>query len=177
MTAPTYNTVRNPTLDQTLAVMRREASRQKKLLRPLAEQICKDLEPGDYNGEVFAIYCWVRQSIRYMRDIHDVEYVKAPMRLIENNPRVGWRQGDCDDVACLLAALCMAVGNECRFVVAGFEPNNPSHVFCQVCVRGGGRSLDGTPTGGKAWVTLDPVADEKTSEMHGRMQYAKVYGI
>jgi hypothetical protein len=167
----TTTTIKNPTLDDTLRVMRVKANEAKKELRPFAEQICKDLEPGDYCGEIFAVYCWVRQNVRYARDIHDVEYVKAPKRLLES------RQGDCDDIACLLAALCMAMGNECRFLVVGFTPGTPSHVFCQVAVRGGVASPDGHARGGQQWVTLDPVADEKTAEMQSRVQFARVFGI
>jgi len=136
----------------------------------LAEKICASVESGSYNDEILAIYGWVRQNIKYRKDIHNVEYVRAPMRMIES------AQGDCDDMACLLAALCMALGHECRFVVVGFEGGEMSHVFCQVAVRGvvadGGGSR-----GAKDWVTLDPVADENTAQMHGRVQAVKVYNI
>lgn len=167
---PATTLIKNPSLDDTLRVMRVKANEAKKALRPLAEMICSGLEPGDYNSEILAIYCWVRQNIRYARDIHDVEYVKAPARLLET------RQGDCDDIACLLASLCMAMGNECRFLVVGFVPNTPSHVFCQVAVRGR-PSMDGHTSGEKLWVTIDPVADENTAEMHGRVQFAKIFRI
>lgn len=169
MAKPSTTLIKNPTLADTLRVMRVKANEQKKSLRPLAESICKGLEPGDYNSEILALYAWVRQNIRYTRDIHNVEYVKAPQRLIESG------QGDCDDIACLLASLCMALGNECRFAVVGFEPNNPSHVFCQVAVRG--RAEGGNAKGEACWVTLDPVADEATAQMQSRVQHVQLFGI
>jgi len=171
----TTTSIKNPTLNDTLQVMCQKALEGRKTLRPFAEKITRELEPGDYNSEVLAIYGWVRRNIRYARDIIDVEYVKAPARLIETG------QGDCDDIACLLASLLMAMGNECRFLVVGFEDRQPQHVFCQVAVplpRSGPASLDGsTPKGAKGWVTVDPVADENTPQMHSRIQMARPFGI
>lgn len=175
MPKPSTTLIKNPTLDTTLNVMRVKAHEAKKSLRPFAESICRNVEPGDYNSEILALYCWVRRNIRYTRDIHQVEYVKAPARLLES------RQGDCDDIACLLAALCMAVGNECRFLVVGFEDRSPSHVFCQVAVRTaapGQVSVDGNaPAVAQRWVTLDPVADENTPQMHNRVQFMRAYTL
>jgi transglutaminase-like putative cysteine protease len=166
--------IKNPTLDDTLRVMRTKANEARKTLRPLAVQICKGIEPGEYNSEILAVYAWVRQNVNYMRDIHDVEYVQAPARLLES------KRGDCDDIACLLASLCMAIGNECRFAVIGFEDKQPSHVICQVAVRAqapGMTSVDGNGGAQKQWVTLDPVADENTPQMHGRVGFVKIYPI
>ncbi len=168
--------IRNPTLEDTLRVMRTKANEAKKSLRPLAEKICAQLEPGEYNSEILALYAFVRKNVRYARDIHDVEYVKAPQRLLES------KQGDCDDIACLLAALCMAMGNKCRFLVVGFEDKIPSHVFCQVAVRAqapGRMSVDGNPGSGvpEQWITVDPVADENTPQMHGRIGFVKIYPL
>lgn len=166
-------TVANPTLAATIGVMRTEANKAKKSLRPLAEKVTAGIEPGDYNSEIYALYSWVRQNVRYAKDPHDVELVKSPVKLIETG------QGDCDDIACLLASLCMAMGHECRFVVVGIDDPNPSHVFCQCAVRATSPngSADGSARGQKLWVTLDPVADERTAEMHGRVMTAQVYGL
>ena len=162
--------IKNPTLTTTVNVMRVKANEAKKTLRPLAESICAKVEPGDYNSEIYAIYSWVRQNIRYAKDPYDVEYVQAPRRLLES------KQGDCDDIATLLASLCMAMGHECRFMVVGFEDGNPSHVFCQVAVRGVA-SVDGGARGEKLWVTVDPVADENTAQMHSRVGYVQPFHL
>lgn len=173
---PSLTLIKNPSLDDTLRVMRTKANEAKKTLRPLAEKICRSVEPGDYNSEIQALYHWVCANIRYARDIHDVEYVKAPLRLLES------KQGDCDDIACLLASLCMAMGNEARFLVVGFEDGLPSHVFCQTAVRaqspGGKVSVDGNAAKvPQQWVTLDPVAAENIPQMHSRVRFARVYKI
>lgn len=169
MPARSTTLIPNPTLDMVLGVMRTKANEAKKSLRPLAEEIVRGLEPGDYNSEILAIYSWVRTHIRYTKDIYNVEYVKAPARLLES------KLGDCDDISCLLASLLMALGNECRFAVVGFEDRNPSHVFCQVAVRG--QAPGGNVAGGKHWVTIDPVADENTPQMHTRIQFAKYFPL
>lgn len=116
-------------------------------IRTLVEKICSGLQAGDYAGEILACYYWVCQNIRYMRDPHEVELVKEPIVVLRS------RSGDCDDASVLLAAMLMAAGNECRFVLISFNPQKiPSHVFCAVK----------TPTG---FLPLDPVANRVTRDM------------
>lgn len=119
-------------------------------IRRLVEQICAGLQSGDYAGEILACYYWVCQNIRYMRDPHEVELVKEPIITLRT------RQADCDDISTLLAAMLMATGNECRFVLISFNPERvPSHVF--VAVK--------TPAG---FLPLDPVANRLTADMWSR---------
>ncbi len=164
--------IKNPSLDDTLAAMRRLANAAKKDLGilKLTREIVRGLEPGDYNSEIQAIYYWVCQNVRYVRDIHDVELVISPQKVLQLGG------GDCDDIACLLAAMLMSIGNECRFMVVGFENRVPSHVFCQVALRthdaGGGNAA-----GARVWATVDPVADDATVMMHKRVGYARSYPI
>jgi transglutaminase-like putative cysteine protease len=168
---------KNVSLDETVAHMRRLvrlACKDPDVLR-LAREITVGLEPGDYNSEILAVYNWVDCHVRYVRDIHEVELLIAPQRLISMSKN-GQASGDCDDIAMLTASLLMAIGNECRLFVAGFEPNKPSHVFCQVAVRaadaGGGNSA-----GGKLWHTVDTVAAENTPQMHSRILFARPYAL
>lgn len=120
-------------------------------VRRLCEVICEDLAQGDYAGECLAIYYWVCQNIRYMRDIHDVEFVKEPAQLIRT------RAGDCDDMATLLAAMLMSMGNTCDFVLAHFYGAAvPSHVYVRVH----------SPSGP---IVLDPVANRDTGKMLGEL--------
>lgn len=164
--------IKNPSLDDTLAAMRRLANNAKKDLGilKLTREIVRGLEPGDYNSEIQAIYYWVCQNVRYVRDIHDVELVISPQKVLQLGG------GDCDDIACLLAAMLMSIGNECRFMVVGFENRVPSHVFCQVALRtadAGG----GNVAGARLWATVDPVADDATVMMHKRVGYARSYPV
>lgn len=163
---------KNPSLDDTLAAMRQLAHAAKKDLGivRLTREIVRDLQPGDYNGEILAIYNWVCQHVRYVRDIHDVELVISPQKLLQLGG------GDCDDLATLLAAMLMSIGNECRFMVVGFEDKNPSHVFCQVALRTGDAG-GGNASGGRVWATVDPVADDTTAQMHRRVGFARSYPL
>ena len=147
--------VNSPRLIDVVEWMRRFAHKGKSDLevRQLVETICKDLVQGDYAGEVLAIYYWVCQNIRYMRDIHDVEFVKEPRQIVLTC------SGDCDDIATLLAAMCMASGNTCEFLLASYasKTSMPTHVFLRV----------NTPSGP---MVLDPVANRLTAQMLGRMK-------
>ncbi len=147
------HTVPKPTLGDVVEWMRRFAHKGKTdlVVRKLVEEVCADLASGDYASEAFAIYAWVHQNIRYMRDIHDVEYVKEPAKLIET------RAGDCDDMATLIAAMLMACGNRAVFTLVAFDGAPvPSHVFANVV----------TPHG---LVVLDPVANRISAEMLKRV--------
>jgi transglutaminase-like putative cysteine protease len=125
------------------------------VIRKLALDITKGLTSGDYAGEALAIYYWVCRNIRYVRDPHDVEYIASPRKVLE------FGQADCDEIACLISALLMAVGNQTGFCVAAFSnPPVPSHVYCVV------RTPDGK------WIPLDPVANRESALM-SRMATAK----
>lgn len=138
-----------PRLRDTTDWMRKFAHKGKTDLevRQLVEKICANIAQGDYAGECLACYYWVCQNIRYMRDIHDVEFLKEPRQLLASPA------GDCDDISTLLAAMLMACGNRCSFVLASFKGSSvPSHVFVQVHTPGGP-------------VVLDPVANRDTAQM------------
>lgn len=116
-------------------------------VRQQAEDIVKNLAQGDYASEALALYYWTCQHIRYIRDIDNVEFLKEPRQVLETGT------GDCDDIATLLAAMLMSIGNRCRFVLAGFKAGGPpSHVYVEVYTPGG-------------WVALDPVANRETGDM------------
>ena len=146
--------IENPSTTDVVDWMKKFARKGSEDLevRALVEKICSGIEQGDYAGECLACYYWVCQNIRYMRDIDNVEFVKEPARVIETGA------GDCDDMSTLLAAMFMACGNRCRFVLVGFHAGRgPSHVFTEVL----------TPHGP---ITFDPVANRDTAQMLKRVK-------
>jgi len=150
--------VQQPTLQDVVDWMVKFAHQGKSDLRVrrLVEQICEDLEPGDYSSEVYAIYAWVHANIRYMKDPHDVEFIKEPHMLLQT------RSGDCDDIATLIAAMLMACGNRAVFSLVAFDGEPlPSHVFCSAI----------TPSGTLA--ILDPVANVTVPGMLRRITMRK----
>lgn len=97
------------------------------------------LQQKDFRGEAERLLTFVRDDIRYVRDISDVETLHDPVTLL----KVG--AGDCDDKAILLAALLKSIGfDEVQFVAIAFEPDLYSHVWVRAKVDG--KWLDLEPT-------------------------------
>lgn len=114
----------------TLAVMVRYAqqSRYDFAVRNQALKLVAALPSKNYMAEVEAIHKYVRDDVRYVKDIDGVETVATPTQTML------MMQGDCDDKALLAAALLMAIGHQVRFVAVGDSPDNISHVLIETMV-------------------------------------------
>jgi len=124
----------------TLRVMREMVNRCK--LDPRIRQAALNvafLTPAhDELSEVEAIFCFVRDHIRYTKDVYGVETLASPDKTL------AMRVGDCDDMATLLAGLLESVGYPTRFVIEGYDEGQRwEHVYIEVCL-------------GNTWVPLDP---------------------
>lgn len=159
---------------QTVAFIKKAAieSQSKPVVRRLAEEVTKHLQSKDVVSEALAFYYLVLDKTRYMRDPRTTELVRAPW-LIVQQIMAGHTPGlDCDDMTALLCALAIASGAECRAVTVAFRNmhykgrRQYSHVFAQV-------KEPRTNT----WITLDPVAGDKSAEMRGRVVAAKFWPI
>lgn len=122
----------------TLDIMRQFVRSFKKRpeIRDYAAQRISHVAQKDFAGEANALHEWVRDHVRYMRDINGVETVQTPEATI----RLGY--GDCDDKATLLATLLEATGHPTRFVAVGRTPGRFQHVYVETLI-------------GKKWVALD----------------------
>lgn len=107
-------------------------------IRSKAAALIQHLPQKDYENEVAAIFSFVQNRIRYVRDIRNVETVHYAEQILKQ------AHGDCDDKAILLASLLEAVGKPTRFVAVAFEPGHYSHVFTDVAYKRGWLSLDPT---------------------------------
>ncbi len=85
-------------------------------------------------AEIERLWRFVRDQIRYVRDVHGVETVQTPERTLQ----IG--QGDCDDKATLLAAMLESIGHPARYVALAFQPSNFSHVLVETKVGRGPRA-------------------------------------
>lgn len=94
-------------------------------IRTLAQQLCDHLASKDYSGEMRACQHFVRDQIRYIRDVDGVETLQTPPRTLD------MRSGDCDDKATLLASLLGSIGFPTRFVAVGLNDQPYSHVLCE----------------------------------------------
>lgn len=122
----------------TLKLMSGMVKEGKKTLavRATAQRLTQFCAQKDFACEVRALHAWVRDHIRYLQDVTDVETVQTPAKTIESGA------GDCDDKSTLLAALLESIGHPTRFMAIGFEPD----VFCHVYVE----TLIGT-----RWIPLE----------------------
>lgn len=89
--------------------------------------------------EVEALHAWVRDHIRYVRDVHALETLTDPVVTMAR------KVGDCDDQSALLSALFESVGYPTRFVIGAFnEPGVWDHVWVQVFAAGAWIDADAT---------------------------------
>lgn len=97
----------------------------------------------DDTAAMVAIHNWVRDNIRYVRDVVGQETLLQPEELAFNS-----MAGDCDDLSMLDAALLGSVGIPSRFVTMGVTPFKYDHVYLQAKPKA-------------AWVSLDPIMRNK----------------
>lgn len=142
------------------------------IVRRLAEELCRYLPSKDCTSEALAFYNMALDKTRYMRDPRTKELVRAPWLIVRDIMAGRTPSVDCDDLACLLAALTLASGAETRVCTVAFQhahfngQRQYSHVFAQAR----------EPRTGQ-WLTLDPVAGSRTKEMMSRVVAAKFWPI
>lgn len=140
---------------QTLRVMRNlvNAHKTDPAMIQRAVSIVWTVPQKDELAEVAAVFEFVRDSIRYVRDVAGVETLCSPDKTLER------RVGDCDDQATLLATLLEAVGYPTRFVVAAYShPRELEHVYLQVFADGQWIDADPTESGPLGHAPPDPLA-------------------
>jgi len=130
---------------QTLEMMRRAAlaARVNPAIRELAVRLTNDLRDEDFRSEIERLFLFVRDQIRYVQDINDVETVQTP------DYTLALGAGDCDDKATLLAALLESIGHPARFAALGFAPDQFEHVLVETRLGRGWLSLETTPVNGQ----------------------------
>lgn len=95
-------------------------------IRMLAQQITRGLKSHDELAEVTALQHFVRDRIRYVKDVDGVETLQAPPYTLK------MQSGDCDDKAILLATLLGSVGYPAQFIALGFNGRDFTHVLTAV---------------------------------------------
>ena len=108
------------------------------LVREFALSLVRGVPENDYGKEIAVMFYYVRDNIRYVRDIRGIETVQTPEKTLQ------YKQGDCDDQSVLLATLLEIVGNETRFKAVGYTPRFFQHVYVEVYING-------------QWIALDPI--------------------
>lgn len=122
----------------TLYMMRKLVRQGKKspMVRQLAVELTQGLEQKNWIGEIDAIHKFVRDRIRFVKDIRGVETLHTVEKILNNSA------GDCDDKSILASALLESLGHPTRLVAIGFNKGIFSHVYPETRI-------------GDKWVTLE----------------------
>lgn len=111
---------------ETVEIMKRiaRARASDPLVRQLALNIlmAHNVRSNYYKDETLAIARFVKDRVRYVRDINGVETIIDPLTLIEQITR-GTAQGDCDDMSLLIATLLLSIGHQPFFKIIKFNNN------------------------------------------------------
>jgi len=136
------------------------------IIRRLAEEITRYIEPKDYKREVNAIYNFVIRRLRYTKDIHRVETVHRARDLL----RWHRKAADCDDFVILTGALLQASGHPIRIVIIGNnhkDKEDYSHIYLQTEVKDKWVALDGSVPGAKMGWEAPKFATKKIINFDG----------
>ena len=97
-------------------------------------------------AEACALFEYVRQTIRYVRDVWGAETLAAPHITLAR------QLGDCDDQVVLLASMLEAAGYPKRLVVTAYQaPGAWEHVHLEVYADGQWIACDPTEHEGMGW--------------------------
>lgn len=137
------------------------------LVRSATEEAIGKLFPKAYDSEILSICFWAMQKVRYVNDPMHLELVKTPERLVTEIRQRGFARGDCDDIACLIATMCLQVGRNAQFVVVGFgDKGSYSHVFARV-----------QEPRTKKWIVCDPVAGSDVRSMLNKVKTYQIWSL
>jgi hypothetical protein len=120
----------------TLDIMIRKARESSRLpkVRELALRIilANNLKSQHYKDEALAIGQYVKDNLRYVRDIDKVETLIDPLTIIDQLQR-NEAFGDCDDMSMFIASLLLSIGHQPYFRIVKYV-NDPMRSYSHVYV-------------------------------------------
>ena len=137
---------------QTCIIMRDliRKGRANPLVRQTAAALVRYLPQKDYLGEAAAVHAFVRDCVRYVRDIRDVETLHAPEFILQNG------YGDCDDKSILAASMLESLGHKTRLHIVGPERGRGfCHVYVDVFIDGAWHAVECTEPVQFGWAPPD----------------------
>jgi len=129
---------------ETIKIMQRVARARAShpLVRQLALNILLDYDvlSQHYINEALAIGNFVKEKVRYVRDIQGVETLHDPLTLIDQIKR-GVAQGDCDDISLLIATLLLSIGHSPFYKAVKYKKGIKTyqHIYVVVFERNPGQ--------------------------------------
>lgn len=133
-------------------------------LRLALEDVIRYVYPKDRLSLLAAVYYWFLPRFHFVHDPDGSEQVKDPLRALREIQTTGVFVGDCDCATTFLVACLRALGIPCSPMKVGFKDrvagrDGPyTHVFCVAQDQH------------KRSIVLDPVAEEETRNMLGRVK-------
>jgi hypothetical protein len=123
-------------------------------IRRTAINLTTLLPPRDFDGEIRTLFEFVRDRIRYVGDVNEIETLTAPDKTLHLGA------GDCDDKAVLLASLLESIGYSTVFIVTGYTlPGVFEHVYLAVLLPDGSLlPLDASEPQAPGWEPPNAVA-------------------
>lgn len=115
-------------------------------IRELAMELVRHVNGKDWSGQVEALHAFVRDNIRYIKDINGVETIATPERTL------AYGAGDCDDQVVLLSSLLESIGHPTRFIAIGTQsPFSFNHVFGETKIGSQWVPVETTEPVGVGW--------------------------
>jgi hypothetical protein len=143
---------------QTVAVMKKlaESAAGSPLVQRLARRIVLDagVPSHYYADEALAIGEYVKEKVRYSRDPEGYEQLQAPDLLI-NDIQAGLAQGDCDDMALLVASLLLSIGHQPFFRMVRYEAGDGPYAHIYVV------DYEANQSGNKERIVLDCILKDQ----------------
>jgi hypothetical protein len=145
------------------------------VVRQFTTWVLADVWPKDYLGEILAIRnVFVQPSpmrpgtplFRYTNDPRHVEFIKDPLRQVEEILQHGTTAVDCDESAMMAATMALTIGREVEFVAMGFGGDALTHVAVRV-----------KEPKSKKWILLDSVAGPRETEAAHRARKILVWNL
>ena len=99
-----------------------------KEIREKAMVIVRGCNDFDYINEASCLHAWVRDRIRYVKDVRGVETLQTPLLTLN------LRAGDCDDQTTLFCALAEAIGHKTRMVAVSSNGFSFCHVYPEILI-------------------------------------------
>lgn len=105
-TEETYNSIEE-TIKKIFALA--EKYKISPLIRKLAVQLTQNLTKKDYKAEQLALASYIKDKVRYVADVKDVETLQNPELTLGLKYRE-YHSGDCDDHTISFLALAYSIG-------------------------------------------------------------------
>lgn len=135
----------------TLALMKSSILQSTKnpTVRDWAAHIVQGITQKDEWGEAEAIYHFVQNHSRYVKDPTNVEMLQSPLVAFSYWDKSVMWQGDCDDFTILILSLLSSIGYHVALRAASYNTNGVlGHVYGLVQLYGEWLPIDGIKEGG-----------------------------